>query len=132
MKSLDPRMNRLDLIHENRIQTDEHKHWPTYEVFHQKKRGDQVRHEGIVHAPSPELALVFAKEQYGRRFKSANIWVVKSSEIYTFRYEDEDIFDTAPEKKYRDGDYYKVREKVEKFQKENNMKSGVSTNYFGI
>lgn len=125
-------MNRLDLIHEDRIQTEEHKHWPTYEVFHQKKRGDQSVHVGIVHAPDPELALIFAKEQYGRRFKSTNLWVVKSSEIYTFNYEDEDIFETTPEKKYRDGDYYKVREKVEKFQKENNMKTNVSTNYFGI
>ena len=72
--------------------------WGTYEVFHQKKRGEQHVHAGVVHAPDPEMALVFAKEQYGRRLKCANIWVVKTSDIYSLGYENEDMFETTPEK----------------------------------
>ena len=78
MESLDPRVNRLDL-EEGRTPTGPNEHWQTYEVFHQKKRGDQVIHVGIVHAASPEMALIFAKEQFARRQKCTNIWVVKTT-----------------------------------------------------
>jgi hypothetical protein len=78
MKSFDPRINRIDLpLSEEKKETLKgHEHWETYEVFHQKKRGDQHVHVGIVHAPSPEIALVFAKKQYGRKahvFLQANM-----------------------------------------------------------
>ena len=132
MKSLDPRMNRLDLIQENISPSEAQSHWPTYEVFHQKKRGAQAVHAGIVHAPSPELALILAKEQYARRFTSSNIWVVKSSEVYTFDYEDDIMFETTPSKKYRDGNFYKVREKVVEYQAKHNIKEKDDGNYFGI
>ncbi|MCH8332080.1 MAG: 1,2-phenylacetyl-CoA epoxidase subunit B [Bacteroidetes bacterium] len=116
MASLDPRVNRLDLK-ERVNETPPHAHWQTFEVFHQKKRGDQATHVGIVHAPSPELALVFAKEQFGRRQRSSNIWVVRSSEIYTFRTNDEDMFETTPEKIYREATGYRVRDKIIEFKK---------------
>ncbi len=118
MVSLDPRINRLDL-QERKEETQPHEHWPTWEVFHQKKRGAQAIHVGIVHAPSPELALIFAKEQFGRRQKSTNIWVVKSSEVFTFQTGDEDMFETTPEKSYRDAGGYRVRDKINAFKKEN-------------
>jgi ring-1,2-phenylacetyl-CoA epoxidase subunit PaaB len=120
MKSLDPRVNRA--FAEN-IETDdtklaEHEHWGTYEVFHQKKRGDQHVHVGIVHAPNPELALLFAKEQFGRRGISVNIWVVPSSAVTASDYEDQDIFATTPEKIYREAGGYKVMDKINKYKKE--------------
>lgn len=116
-KSLDPRINRLDLSR-NEGPTGEHEHFPTYEVFHQERRGAQPVHAGIVHAPNPELALIFAKEQYGRRLKTANLWVVKTSDIYTLRRQDEDFFSTTPQKKYREAAGYSVREKIEAFKKQ--------------
>jgi ring-1,2-phenylacetyl-CoA epoxidase subunit PaaB len=117
MSSLDPRVNRLDLkkIQEGESQTNSH--LPTWEVFHQDKRGKQPVHVGIVHASSPEMALVFAKEQYARRGKTTNLWVVKTSDVYTFPMEDEDIFETVPEKTFRDPAFYKVRDRIEKYQK---------------
>ena len=117
MSSLDPRVNRLHLETE-RKETNPYEHWPTWEVFHQKKRGAQAVHVGIVHAPSPELALIFAKEQFGRRQHSVNIWVVQSSNIYTFRTEDESMFETVPEKTYREATGYRVRDKINAFKAE--------------
>ena len=114
-KSLDPRINRLTL----EVQTNEvgpKEYWPTYEVFHQDKRGNEHSHVGCVHAPDAEVALVFAKEQYGRRKSTANMWVVKTSDIFTFSYDDEDMFETTPEKNHREASGYKVRDKINKFK----------------
>lgn len=119
MKSLDPRINRVDLQN-NHGQLTTEEVWHTYEVFHQEKRGKQHTHVGSVHAPDPQMALVLAKEQYARRGKCVNLWVVKTSNIFAFNMEDEDMFATTPEKVHREaGIYSKVRDKIEKFQKEN-------------
>lgn len=119
---IDPRIKRLDLEHSlpfNHL--NEMEVWGTFEVFHQKKRGEQHIHTGVVHAPDPEMALVFAKEQYGRRLKCANIWVVKTSDIYSLGYENEDMFDTTPEKMYREAGGYKLRDKINQFKKEQKL-----------
>ena len=117
--SLDPRMNRVNLPDESHTTVLEASDsFVTYEVFHQKKRGAQHTHVGIVHAPNPEMALVFAKEQFGRRGQTTNLWVVKSSEILATDYDDADIFDTTPEKQHREAAMYKTRDKIEKYQNE--------------
>ena len=69
MKSYDPRINRAKLpdAEDKSEPLKKMDEWETYEVFHQKKRGEQHVHVGVVHAPNPEIALIFAKEQYGRR-----------------------------------------------------------------
>lgn len=121
--SLDPRVNRIDYdpdqIEQHPLES-RRDHFPTYEVFHQKKRGAQHVHVGIVHAPNPEMAMVFAKEQYSRRGQTTNIWVVRSSEIYATSYEDEDIFETTPEKQHREPGIYKVRDKIKKYKENQN------------
>lgn len=116
-QSLDPRINRLDLSRGEGQEVPEQSHLPTWEVFHQEKRGKQPVHAGIVHANSPELALVLAKEQYARRGKTANLWVVRSADVYTYNQEDEDVFETVPEKTYREPSAYKVRDRIEAWQK---------------
>lgn len=60
-KSIDPRVNRIDFPEEitEKKGLDQ---WETWEVFHQRKRGEQHEHVGIVHAPNAEMALVMAKE----------------------------------------------------------------------
>jgi ring-1,2-phenylacetyl-CoA epoxidase subunit PaaB len=114
--SLDPRIRRIDLEHVKNGVAPTNSHWITFEVFHQDKRGKQPIHVGIVHAPSPEIALMFAKEQYARRKETSNLWVVKSSEVYTFAPEDDDIFETTPEKTFRDPGFYKVRDRIEAYK----------------
>jgi ring-1,2-phenylacetyl-CoA epoxidase subunit PaaB len=118
-KSIDPRVNRLDL---KRLKEDEEQtnsHLITWEVFHQEKRGKQPVHVGIVHASAPELALIVAKETFGRRGKTANLWIVKTSDVYTFHTEDEDIFETTPEKTFREPSEYKVRDRIEAYRLKN-------------
>jgi ring-1,2-phenylacetyl-CoA epoxidase subunit PaaB len=119
IKSLDPRVTRDKIEIDNTIEPlKELDQWETYEVFHQKKRGDQHMHVGIVHAPNAEMALLFGKDQYGRRGITANIWVVKTAHVFCTAYEDQDIFETTPEKQYREAGGYKVMEKINKYKKE--------------
>ncbi len=121
MNTLDPRIRRLDLKKTEGGAESTNSHLITWEVFHQEKRGKQVTHVGIVHAANPEMALVMAKEVFGRRGKTTNLWVTKTSEVYTFSSEDEDMFETTPEKHFRDPAYYKVRDRIEKFQNRNKV-----------
>ena len=122
IQSLDPRIAREKINEENNIAPlTEMDNWETYEVFHQKKRGDQHVHVGIVHAPNPEMAFLFGKEQYGRRGISVNMWVVKTSNVFASEYDDSDIFDTVPEKQYREAGGYKVMSKINKYKKENKI-----------
>ena len=118
--SLDPRVNRLKFQGEPEDMEPLRKGemWPTFEVFRQDKRGKQHSHVGIVHAPNPEMAMVFAKEQFARRGNISNLWVVRSKEIYSSDYDDDDIFDTVPEKLHREPGTYKVKEKLKKLQKQ--------------
>lgn len=117
--SLDPRVNRMGLpAEEHTTELDVQEGWHTYEVFHQKKRGAQHTHVGIVHAPNIEMAMVFAKEQFSRRGQTANLWVVKSSDVWATDYSDEDIFETTPEKLHREAVAYKSRDKIEKYREE--------------
>ena len=121
MTSLDPRVSRLDLekVKEGEVHTNSH--LITWEVFHQDKRGKQAVHAGVVHASSPEMALVMAKEVFGRRGKTTNLWVVKTSDIFTFSQDDEDMFETTPEKTFRDAAAYRVRDRIEKYRDEHKI-----------
>jgi len=123
MKSFDPRINRLDLPanEDGKEVLEEVENWETYEVFHQKKRGEQHIHVGIVHAASSDMALILAKETFGRRRQTANIWVVKSSQVYSTDYEDEDIFETVPEKTYREASDYYCMDRIRKYQQEHGI-----------
>jgi ring-1,2-phenylacetyl-CoA epoxidase subunit PaaB len=121
ISSLDPRVERLGGVGQQQLDTDADTHWVTWEIFHQEKKGKQVIHVGVVHAPSAEMALVFAKETFGRRGKTTNLWAVKTSDVFTFRPEEEEIFDTTSEKVHREPGFYKVRDRIEAFRTKNNL-----------
>jgi ring-1,2-phenylacetyl-CoA epoxidase subunit PaaB len=116
IQSLDPRIRRADLeaspASSGLAQNEE---WETFAVFHQDKRGAAHEFVGIVHAPDPELALLFAKEQFGRRKKTVNLWAVRSTDIFTFQHEDDDMFSTIPDKNYREASGYPVRKRINKY-----------------
>lgn len=122
IKSLDPRITRAGI--EENIEfkgfnaLDE---FETYEVFHQKKRGQQHVHVGIVHAPTAELALIYAKEQFARRGQTSNLWVVPSKYVAATEYEDADIFETTEEKLYRDPATYKVMDRIKAYKEKHNL-----------
>ncbi len=119
--SLDPRVTRLaipvDPVHQDYKPTQDLEHLETYEVFHQSRTGDRHIHVGSVHASSAELAMVFAKEQFGRRSRTANMWVVKSSHILALAPDDAALFATAPEKDFREASGYKVMKKLNAYKK---------------
>ncbi|TWW02412.1 1,2-phenylacetyl-CoA epoxidase subunit B [Chitinophaga pinensis] len=116
-ESLDPRVNRLRLNNsDGSFSIEEGENWNVFEVFHQEKRGAHHEHVGCVHAPDANLALIFAKEQFGRRKKCVNLWVVRSADILAFDLEDEDMFANNPDKTYRDASGFKVMDKINKFK----------------
>ncbi|MEM6264388.1 MAG: 1,2-phenylacetyl-CoA epoxidase subunit PaaB [Bacteroidota bacterium] len=119
-QSHDPRMNRVSLQvgSEAKHQEGSLMQWQTYEVFQQQKRGDQHVHVGSLHAPNPDMALILAKEQFGRREQCANLWVVKSQDVHATSYDDADMFQHAFDKSYREGDGYKVKDTIETFKRQ--------------
>lgn len=83
MNSLDPRVSRLPLIGEEgkiipKAPLDQ---FGTFEVFVQPKEGKPFQHEGIVHAPSLELAYVLGKETFTRRFTCVSLYVVETRDV---------------------------------------------------
>ena len=118
-ESLDPRVNRMDLAEASEIKPlGKMDQWQTYEVFHQKSRGDQHVHVGSVHAPSHEMALVFAKEQYARRMKCTNLWIVRTKDVFASEYEDADMFIPGTDKSYREAFSYKNKDIIKRFKEE--------------
>jgi ring-1,2-phenylacetyl-CoA epoxidase subunit PaaB len=84
LKSLDPRVNRLPEVGTigkmiPKVPLDQ---FGTFEVFVQPKEGKPFQHEGIVHAPSLELAYVLAKETYTRRFTCYSLYVIETRDVY--------------------------------------------------
>lgn len=84
--------------------------WEPYEVFVQERRGQPHEHVGAVHAPDPEMALVLAKEQFGRRGRVVQIWVAPQRCIAETPIEDQDVFQPATDKSYREAFGYRTAE----------------------
>lgn len=120
IQSLDPRITRSLLSEQPEIsQLESNELFETYEVFHQAKTGARHIHVGSVHAPSAEMAYLFAKEQFGRRMTTTSLWVTRTTDIFTTN-EDAELYTTAnaPEKEYRNAAIWKVRDKIDRFKKE--------------
>ena len=100
MQSLDPRMNRLGLpdAPPAPIPKPAFDQFETYEVFHQKKEGAPFIYVGPVHAPEADVAFLFAKEQFSRRFACTGLWVIPTSAITVTAYvgDQESAYDTIP------------------------------------
>jgi ring-1,2-phenylacetyl-CoA epoxidase subunit PaaB len=65
----------------------------TFEVFVQYNPLEFHVHVGsIVAPPSPEMALQVARENFLRRDKAVNIWVVRQSDVAASSYEDSDFY----------------------------------------
>lgn len=88
--------------------------WLIFEVFHQQARGEPHVYVGSIHAPDAEMALLLAKEQYARRQACVNLWVVPATAITASKYEDDDIFEKATDKSYRESWGYKTPKTIRK------------------
>jgi ring-1,2-phenylacetyl-CoA epoxidase subunit PaaB len=98
--SLDPRVTRLLLPESG--PADEPKpvldQLETYEVFHLRKEGQPYTYAGPVHAASLDVAFLFGKEQYSRRFSCAGLWVCATRDVLLTPYTDEavSVYSTLP------------------------------------
>jgi len=83
-ESLDPRIKRwnLSLQRNEEYQSADLDQLPTYEVFLQMRDGKAYEHAGIVHAATADMAFVFAKEQFSRRYTCTGMWVVLSERVW--------------------------------------------------
>ncbi|GAB6934134.1 hypothetical protein JCM14720_00540 [Calditerricola yamamurae] len=76
--------------------------YDVYEVFVQYNKTDHHVHVGNVLAPSPDLALHVARENFLRRDRAVSIWVVRREDIHATSYQDPDFFARETDKSYRE------------------------------
>lgn len=57
--------------------------WPRFMVFQQEAEGKPFIHNGTVHAPDIEIALLNARDVFARRPQAVAMWVVPADGIFT-------------------------------------------------
>lgn len=57
--------------------------WPRFMVFQQEGPDQPVVHNGTVHAPDAELAMLNARDVFVRRPEAVALWVVPADAIFT-------------------------------------------------
>lgn len=95
-----------------------------YEVFRRGGHKDPFEHCGAVIAPDGDMALLMAKECFLRRREGEHLWVVRRSDIHSFK--DESLLDIAADKTYRFASAYRdvvkkrelARQRAEELQKQ--------------
>ena len=88
----------------------------SFEFFHLARRGKQHEHIGSVEARNYDEALALAKPEFINEKPVYNVWVVKTSDILFNDEQDKIIWDTLPEKKFRDAIAYKAADKLKEFK----------------
>ena len=91
----------------------------SYEIFHLMRRGKQHEHIGSVEARGYQHALSLAKPEFIDGKPVYNVWVAKTSDILFNDEEDRIIWDTLPEKQFRDAIAYKAGDKLKEFKQRN-------------
>ncbi|HET8859118.1 phenylacetic acid degradation b [Marivirga sp.] len=111
-----------DFIHKEILDDAEKGKDEKYEIFHLRKRGKQHAHVGNLDATCYEDSLLKAKSNFREEKPILNIWVAKTEDLLKIEGEDfKDIWDTLPDKKYRDAMDYKATDKIKKFKAEQNV-----------
>ncbi|MCC5921827.1 MAG: phenylacetic acid degradation b [Cyclobacteriaceae bacterium] len=84
LESLDPRVKRMGITAENLNAfptPPENDQFATYQVIIEPKEGKGYESAGIVHAPDAEIAFLFGKEQYSRRFTCSGMAVAATADV---------------------------------------------------
>jgi ring-1,2-phenylacetyl-CoA epoxidase subunit PaaB len=81
-----------------------------YEVFRREKAGAPMIHAGTVTAAGPDLALIYARESFGRRGESHALWIVPRAALIEL--DDADILAPALDRGYRSVEGYRMRDKL--------------------
>lgn len=91
----------------------------SYEIYQLPKRGKQHVHTGTVTAGSPEEAMAVAKETLNTKVVY-NIWAVRGGAIRRTTTEEAILWQTLPDKKFRDASDYKGGDKLKEFLERRN------------
>jgi len=86
-----------------------------FEIYHLSRRGKQHIHVGSVDASSPDDAMGQAKDVFGAGKIIYNIWAIEHDKIRFTSTEEKDLWNTLPEKKFRDASDYKGGDKLKEF-----------------
>ena len=92
----------------------------SYKVFHMLKRGKQHKYAGTVKADNPQHALQIAKTSLDISKPVLNAWVAKTSDFYESTEEDKEMWNTLPEKTFREAIDYKGQAKIEEYLSKKN------------
>lgn len=103
--------NAYDLIGDTAPDSGEDE---SYEIFHLVRRGKQHVHAGSVRASNPDQAMVRAREQFKGK-PVLNVWALRTRDIRFTSTEEQDLWLTLPEKKFRDAADYKGGDKLKAF-----------------
>jgi phenylacetate-CoA oxygenase PaaH subunit len=93
-----------------------------FEVFRREKEGAPMVHAGTVTAASADLALIYAREVYGRRGESNVLWVAPRDAFMVL--DDRDILHPALRRTYRLVEGYRMREKLQVVQARRSQADG--------
>src|ERR1041385_5090906 len=85
-----------------------------FEVFRREQEGAPIVHAGSFSAVSPDLALIYAKEVYGRRGESSVLWVAPREAFQVL--DDGEILHPVLGRAYRLVEGYRMREKLQAMQ----------------
>ncbi|WP_309867461.1 phenylacetic acid degradation protein [Desmospora profundinema] len=96
--------------------------YDVFEVFVQKTHADSHIHVGSVVAPSPDVALHTARENFLRRDPAVNLWIVPRNHVYSTPYEDSDFFAREMDRKYREVGGYAENGRLWKMYRERAIK----------
>lgn len=86
----------------------------SYELYVLPKRGKQHVHLGTVRATSPHRAMLLGKELNGAKVVY-NVWAIPTSDFRFTTDHELDIWQTLPDKKFRDAADYKGGDKLKEF-----------------
>lgn len=92
----------------------------SYEIYQLMKRGKQHSHAGSVQAGSPQEAMAEAKKAFKTDKIVYNVWAVKTADIRFTSPEEQELWLTLPEKKFRDASDYKGGDKLKAFLEKTN------------
>ncbi|NOS55939.1 MAG: phenylacetic acid degradation b, partial [Cyclobacteriaceae bacterium] len=84
-------------------------------IYHLPKRGKQHIHVGSVQASSPEEAMSEAKLKFNQGKIVFNIWAIETDKIRFTSSEEQELWLTLPDKKFRDAAEYKGGDKLKNF-----------------
>ena len=114
----DGNVNAYDFINDQAASGEKN----VFEIYHLLKRGKQHIHVGSVEAGTSEEAISEAKKRIYSKLVY-NIWAIRRSDIRLTTPEEQDLWTTLPDKRFRDAADYKGGDKLKEFLEKQKINS---------